>query len=199
MIKPEPTEWVLPLHSRNGKYRYGELRVCVNVMAVYEKVEEIKEQYPMTNEELKKQSNKNNLENSVINELQCKVEEQDLKLQQMKGNEEWYGVQEMKQAKISDQEKCKMKLGELEMKHREMLEMKKELEIAVEQKKLKVAELRKAYERKVEQLKLASTSKQNDEKEIEESNQKIVEVVEDMTIQQSVGVQKMVRQCPCDK
>jgi len=40
MIKPEPTEWVLPLYSRNGKHRFGELRVCVNLMTVYEKKEE---------------------------------------------------------------------------------------------------------------------------------------------------------------
>jgi len=42
MIKPEPKEWVLPLYSRNGKRRYGELRVCVNLMTVYEERKEKK-------------------------------------------------------------------------------------------------------------------------------------------------------------
>jgi len=40
MIKPKPIEWVLPLYSCNGKCRYGELRVCVNAMAVHRQREE---------------------------------------------------------------------------------------------------------------------------------------------------------------
>ena len=198
MIKSEPTEWVLPLYSRNGKYVHGELRVCVNIMAVHERVEEIKEQNLITNKELKEQleqSNKNGMENIGS---QGVVEEWDLKLQQTEGNEEndIYGLEEeyhvsleMKQTKISDQEKCKMKLSELERKHKEMLEFKKECEIAIEQKKLKVAELREEYERKIHELKMVNTSKEHDEKKIEENYQKIIrEVVEDVTtIQEKVN------------
>jgi len=199
MIKPEPTEWVLPLYSRNGKYVHGELRVCVNIMAIHERVEKTKEQNLMIDKDLKEQleqSNKNSMEN--YNELQGVVEERDLKLQQTERSEEngiseleeeYHVSLEMKQAKISDQEKYRMKLSELERKHKEMLEFKKECEIAVEQKKLKVAELREEYERKIHELKLVNTSKEHDEKKIEENYQKIIgEVVEDLTaIQKKVN------------
>ena len=207
MIKSKPTEWILPLYSRNGTCRYGELRVCVNVMVVSEKVEKIKKQYLMTDEDPKEQLkklNKNNLMNyNFTSELQGVVKEQGL--QQMEGNEDTdvYGLDEkcqvtleMKQMKISDQEKYKIKLGELEQKHKEMVEVEKEFEIAVEQKKLNVAELHEDYERKIHELEQVGTLKQHDEKKIKESYQNLVgEVVEDVTtIQESVGIQKMVRQ-----
>jgi len=66
MIKTEPSKWVLPLYSHNGKYVHGELRVHVNLMTVHERVEEIKEQNLITNKELTeqlKQSNKNSMGN----------------------------------------------------------------------------------------------------------------------------------------
>ena len=195
MIKPELTEWVLPLYSRNGKYVHGELRVRVNLMTVHKRVEEIKEQNLIIDKELKEQleqSNKNVMEN---NESQGVVKERDLKLQQTEGSEEniyeleeeYHISLEMKQTKISDQEKCRIKLSELERKHKEMLEFKKECEKAVKQKKLKVAELREEYETKIHELKMIHTSKEHDEKKIEENYQKIIEVVDLTAIQKKVN------------
>jgi len=219
MIKPEPTEWVLPLYSRNGKHRYGELRVHVNLLTVLAKREEIGKRCLINDEELRVRLEKfecckeidtlknDNITKEKVLELQAAVDEQVTKLPQVKGNKEddMFGLEEecevpieRKQSKISDLEKCKMNLDELERKYREMLEVKKECEITVEQKKQKVAELREEYERKIHELqqrKLFSALKQHNEKKIEENYQKIVrELLEDVTkIQQLTRMQKVVR------
>lgn len=181
-----------------------------------EEIKRLKDDHLMTVNELEKQledSNKTNLKyyyeidtlkkesstNKMVNvELQAIVQEQ-VKSYQMEGNEEneGYHVAEMKQSKLTDLEKYKAKLYELERKYKEMLEVKKTCELVVEQKKLKVAELREDYKRKMDELeqwKKFCVLKQHDEKKIEESNQKIMEqVVEDMTkMEQSKGLQKVV-------
>lgn len=188
-----------------------------------EETEKLKVQYLMTVKELKEQLEQSNINNlkycceiealkndgitsqKVVFELRAIVQQQDMKLQQMektKGNE-MYGIEkechttvETKQNKV-DLEKCKLKLYELERKYKEMLEVKKECEKVVEQKKAKVVELREDYKRKIheaEQWKAICTVKQHDVKNIEKSYQKIMrEVAEDMRkIQHSKGLQKMV-------
>ena len=139
--------------------------------------------------------NDNSASKNVIVKLQAVVQEQNIKLQQIKENRENNATVMMKQNKISDLEKCKVKLRELEIKYKGMLEVKKECEIVVEQKKAKVAELREDYERKIHELKqwkAICALKQYDEKKIEESYQKIMrKALEDMTKIQAM--QKMVR------
>ena len=135
--------------------------------------------------------NHNSARKNEIVELQAVVQGQDIKLQQMDKENEMYSIEEdnstkmTKQSKISDLEKCKMKVRELEIKHKEMLEVKKKCEIVVEQKKAKVAELREDYERKIHELKqwkAICALKQHDEAKTEESYQKITgKALEDMT------------------
>ena len=187
-----------------------------------EEMKKLNAQYLMTIKNLEEQleeSRKNSLEycceiNTLRNDniaskkaivkLQAVVQGQDIKLQQMEKvkENEMYGIEKerhatvmMKRNKISEIEKCKMKLHELEIKYKEMLEVKKECEIVVEQKKAKVAEIREDYERKIHELKqwkAFCALKQYDEKKIEESYQKIMgKALKDMTKIQVV--QKMVR------
>ena len=133
----------------------------------------------------------NSARKNEIVKLQAVVQGQGIKLQQMEKESEMYSVEEdsstvmMKQNKISDLEKCKMKLRELEIKHKEMLEVKKECEVIVEQRKATVAELREDCERKIHELKqwkAICALRQHDEAKIEESYQKIMgKALEDMT------------------
>lgn len=167
-------------------------------------------------EEQMVKSNKNNLKycqmiealmndksasKKVIIELQAIVQEQGLKLQQMEGimenkkhrtEKEYHATVEMKKNKITDIEKYKIKLHDLEIKYKEMLKVKKECEIVVKQRRERYAELHEDYERKMHELmqwKAICTLKQDDEAKVEERHQKIMRrLVEDMTkIQQSVS------------
>jgi len=74
----------------------------------------------------------------TINELQAIVQEQSVKLQHIERNEdndvceleeESHGALEVKQIKVSDLKKYKMKFDELEKKYKEVLEVKQKCEI----------------------------------------------------------------------
>ena len=157
--------------------------------------------------EIKTLKIENSVSKKVIAKLGAVVQELGMKLQQgerVKGNEMcWSGKEchanvEMEQSKRLDLEKCKIKLHQLEIKYKEMLEVKKKCEIAVQQKRAKCIELHEDCERKVnelEQWKAICTLKQHDETRIGENYQKIMKkVVGEMTkVQQSIETQTVVR------
>ena len=179
----------------------------LTVKDLVEQMEELRKSNSKYFHEIETLKNEKNASKRAIVKLEAIVQEQGVKLQQgerIKGNEMcWTGKEcnanvEMKQSKSSDLEKCRMKLRELAKKYEEMLVVKKECEIAVQQKRAKYINLRVNYERKVnelEQWKAFSNLKQHDEKRIEENYQKVMgKVVEEMTkVQQSIGTQKLVR------
>ena len=158
----------------------------------------------------------NSARKNELVKLQAVVQGQGIKLEQMEKENEMFTVEEdsstvmMKQNKISDLEKCKMKLCELEIKHKEMLEVKKECEVIVEQRKATVAELREDCERKIHELKqwkAICALRQHDEAKIEESYQKIMaKALEDMTkiqvkykMVRLYETKKYIPRCACQK
>ena len=213
------------LEESNAKgLRYcHEIAVLKNhFKAEKEEIKKIKAQYLLTIKDLEEQlqkskmnnvkcyqeietlRNDNNTSKQSIIKLQAIVQGQSMKLQQIKENKaskihvieiEHHESLKTKQNKISDLEKCKTKLQELEIKQKKMLEVQKECELIVKQKKTKVVELRKDCERKVhevKQWKAICALKQHDERKVEESYQKIMkEVLKEMAKIQVK--QKMVR------
>ena len=179
-----------------------------------EEIKTIKAQYLLTIKDLEEQLQKSKgynlkyfqeIEINDISSSRKSIIEQSIKFQQIeeiKANkmhviekERHESLKMRKQNKISDLEKCKSKLQELEAKQKEMLEIQKECKLIVEQKKAKVAELREDCERKVhevKQWKAICALKQHDEKKVKESYKKIMEkVLKDMAKIQVK--QKMVR------